>query len=116
MITFFKILSFWLSIAFVIGGICIYRVKKRTGGKHGKRFLIWGIIIGMFLFFKVCCALSTYDMHGQAQEASDLIHSGNVDEVYVDREWIKDFPKTEDLYSYEKVEVINNNVYLTSFR
>lgn len=42
MITFFKILSFWLSIAFVIGGICIYRVKKRTGGKHGKRFLIWG--------------------------------------------------------------------------
>ena len=37
MITFFKILSFWLSIAFVIGGICIYRVKKRTGGKHGKR-------------------------------------------------------------------------------
>ena len=71
MITFFKILSFWLSIAFVIGGICIYWVKKRTGGKHGKRFLIWGIIIGMFLFFKVCCALSTYDMHGQAQEASE---------------------------------------------
>lgn len=116
MITFFKILSFWLSIAFVIGGICIYWVKKRTGGKHGKRFLIWGIIIGMFLFFKVCCALSTYDMHGQAQEASDLINSGNVDEVYVDGEWIKDFPKAEDLYSYEKVEVINNNVYLTSFR
>ena len=55
-------------------------------------------------------------MHGQAQEAYNLIHSGNVDEVYVDGEWIKDFPKTEDLYSYEKVEVINNNVYLTSFR
>lgn len=41
MITFFKILSFWLSIAFVIGGICIYRVKKRTGGKHGKESVFY---------------------------------------------------------------------------
>lgn len=115
MITFLKIVSFWLSIAFVIGGICVYRMKMRTGGKHGKRFLIGGIIIGMFLFFKVCCALSTYDMHAEAEEAYNLIHSGDVDEVYVDGEWIKDFPKTNDLYSYEKVHVINNTVYLTSF-
>ena len=116
MITFFKIVFFWLSIAFVITGVCIYWTKKRTGGKHGKRFLIWGIIIGMFLFFKVCCSLSTYDMHAEAEEAYNLIHSGNVDKVYVDGEWIKDFPKTEDLCSYEKVHIINKTVYLTSFR
>lgn len=114
MITGIKILTFWLSLFFTVGGICVYKRKKRSG-KSGKKFLIWGIIIGIFLFH-VCRVFSSYEMHADAETAYNLIHSGNVDKVYVDGTWDNNFSKTEDLYSYEKVQVINNNVYLTSFQ